>query len=166
LNEPGDGHLTAGAADYLQRRPRDRGTQGNTGAPAGNHLWVIGPGEVGQPNVPWQDQRQFSHHPFPIKAAVGEFCDGCYPLVMDVLELGICGEAGSLRLRYRVFPFELGHLYLAFGDLIAGGDEQRHAGEGGDQGADDDVSDGATSQRGAPPKALLNGDEIDRAHAY
>ena len=93
----------------------------------------------GQPDVVRQDQREFPHHPLPVEAAVGEAGDRRHPLFVQGLELDVGGEAPRFDLGGGVFALQLGDFVFAFGDLVAGQDQQRHPGENGDEGADEDV---------------------------
>ena len=165
VTKPATDFLARGAAGEFQRRPGDRAPQGAARAAAFRFGFRGGGGvEFGQPDVVGQDQREFAHHPFPVEAAVGEAGDGGHALFVQRLELGVGGEALRFGLRHRVFALQLRDFVLAFGDLVAGDDQQRDPREHGDEGADEDVGDRPGPHRAVGALALLGRDQVDGTH--
>ncbi len=63
--------------------PGTESRSADAGASVDLDVGADGAGQVGQPDVIGQDQRQFPHHPFPVEAAVGEAGHRGDPLVAD-----------------------------------------------------------------------------------
>ena len=105
-------------------------------------------GEVGEPDVVGEDQRELPHHPLPVEAAVGEAGHGRDPLVADPAELGVGGEPLRPAPWRRRPALQLGDLSLAVGDLVVGDHHHGDPCERGEQGADDDVG-------GGPPRIAV-----------
>ena len=92
--------------------PGTDAAQGDAGRAVDRDFGAGRAGEVGQPDVAGQDQREFAHHPLPVEAAVGEAGDGGDPLVADARGTGCrrrarCGARfgrGVLALRAGRLP--------------------------------------------------------------
>ena len=81
-DEARDRVLAAGAADQSPGRARGSLLRSATlAAPLTATVGLDGAGQVGQPDVARQDQREFAHHLFPVEAAVGEARHRGDPLV-------------------------------------------------------------------------------------